>query len=515
MRLRTIVVGIIVLAGAVAGAAYAALVLWPVPVSGTKPAIVDVPPLPPASGRSIIVVPTAIALTAIRDALEAVAPRALNGKLDTPLSKYVANPDVSWTAARGALAVYGKPEMLAATTALSGTLRATGKLSAEAAGNLSNAVGGLLGQDAARRVERLAGRPFDQRAEIRATIIVLSQPEITPAWRLEPKLTPQLTVTDAGLTIAGVRLSVANEVKPLLEQEVNALAARLQERLRNDPFIEQAARREWAKLCRAFPLAAAGTGLPNLWLELRPTRAIAAKPRVDAEAVTLLIGLEAETRIVPEQTQPDCPFPATLAIVPQADAGRVSVTIPIDIPFSEVNRLIAERIAGGVVPEDKRGALEVAVRSATVTPSGDNLIISLKVTARERTSWLGLASEGTVHIRGRPVLDGKNQVLRLADVALDLDPKGVLSPAIRAASPYLQRAVAERAAIDLKPYTGNVRASIEAAVKEFRGAGDGVQVEAAIADLRITAIAFDATTLRIVAEADGAAKVDVTKFSPR
>ena len=61
----------------------------------------------------------------------------------------------------------------------------------------------------------------------------------------------------------------------------------LETRLRNDPFIENAARTEWTKLCRSISLGAAGQGMPNLWLEVRPTHAIAAQPKIDSNAVTL------------------------------------------------------------------------------------------------------------------------------------------------------------------------------------------------------------------------------------
>ena len=71
-------------------------------------------------------------------------------------------------------------------------------------------------------------------------------------------------------------------------------------------------------------LGAAGAGMPNLWLELRPTRAFAGQPHIDSTAVTLTIGVEAQTRIVPNETKPDCPFPAQLELVPQIEQGRTA-----------------------------------------------------------------------------------------------------------------------------------------------------------------------------------------------
>jgi len=510
MRLRTILIGIAILAMAFVGATLAMQVLWPATEGGRRPALAEVPPLPPVSRTSTIVAPTVIALGAIRELLEATAPRDLNGKRDNVASKILSNAEIGWTVNRGPLGVFGKPDVVGVSTVLSGSLRATGQLATNAAGGLGGAISGVLGRELGRNVEKLAGRTLDQRTDIRGNVAMISQPQLTPAWRLEPNLTTQFSIADANMTIVGVRLNVANEVRPLMERQVNEQVARLQARLRNDPFLEQVARREWAKLCRSLSIGAAGAGLPNLWLELRPTRAIAAQPRVDAEAVTLLVGVEAETRIVANQTKPECPFPAALEILPQGEQGRVNIAVPIDVPFTEVNRLMEAQFAGKTFTDDN--AFAVTVRRANVAPSGDRLLISLRVNATERKSWFGLGTEANVYVWGRPVLDAKAQVLRLTDVVLDVESEGMMGAAVRAMAPHLEAAVADRTVIDLKPFAANARKSIQAAIAEFRGAGDGVRVDASVTDLRVVDIAFDATTLRIIAEADGAAKVSVTSL---
>jgi hypothetical protein len=86
----------------------------------------------------------------------------------------------------------------------------------------------------------------------------------------------------------------------------------------------------------------------------------------------------------------------------------------------------------------------------------------------------------------------------------------LLSAAARAALPYLQSTLAEKAVIDLKPFAASARASIEAAVNAFTRQEPGVRVDAAISDLRLAGIAFDAVTLRLVAEVNGTARADVT-----
>ena len=513
MRLRTIVIAVSVVLVSFGGATLAMRML--APETDRPPALVPVPPLPPVTRSSAIVAPAAIALSAIRDAMEEAALRDFSGRRDNPISQLLSNAEIGWTVRRDALAIAGRPDALVVSTALNGTLRATGQLAPKAAGRVGGLIGGLLGRDVGRDVQNLASRTFDQRADVRGNVTVTARPVLMPAWRLEPNFTMQVAVADAGLSIAGVRLSVANEVQPLLDRAVREQVDALQARLRSDPFLEQAARRQWAKMCRSFPLGAAAAGLPNLWLELRPTHAFAAQPRLDAAAVTLTLGVQAETRIVASETKPDCPFPATLDVVPPMERGRVSIAVPIDVPFSEVNRLIAARLIGKTFPEDKSGAVEVLVRSASVVPSGDRLLISLRVKANETTSWFGLGTEATVHIWGRPALDRQQQVMRLTDIALDVESEGFLGAAVRATAPYLKTALAENAVVDLKPFIANARKSIETAIAEFRLGGEGVRVDAAVTDLRLAEIAFDAQTLRLIAEAEGTAQVAVSALPTR
>ena len=123
----------------------------------------------------------------------------------------------------------------------------------------------------------------------------------------------------------------------------------------------------------------------------------------------------------------------------------------------------------------RHAGFAATVRSASVAASGDQLLISLRVRRDERKSWFGLGTDANVHVWGRPVLDPKAQVLRLTDVTLDVESEGMLGVAVRAAAPYLEAAVAERTVIDLKPFAANARKSIEAAIAEFRAAGDGVR----------------------------------------
>jgi hypothetical protein len=135
------------------------------------------------------------------------------------------------------------------------------------------------------------------------------------------------------------------------------------------------------------------------------------------------------------------------------------------------------------------------------------------VKAHEKKSWFGFGTEATVQIWGKPVIDQQTRVLRLTDLTLAVESEaafGLLGAAARAAIPYLQQALADKAVLDLKPFAADAKAKIGAALADFQKTGGGVRVEAAINDVRLTGIEFDSNTLRVITEADGAAKVVVS-----
>jgi hypothetical protein len=515
MRVRTVLLCVLAVGASFAGASYG-LRQWHLARPPNRPPVVaPTPSLQPMTRASLIVIPTVVPLSVLHDGMEAQAPHDFAGKREQPISKDLGDAEITWTAVRGPLAVSGGGGGLAVSSALNGTLRATGKLSSRTADDIGSALGGLLGRNFGREVHKFAQRSFDQHADVRGNVTVTSRPTLTSDWRLDPGLTAQVNIADGGIGVAGLKLSVNNEVKPYLDRSVADQVNALQARLRTDPFIERAARREWAKLCRSIPLGQAAAGLPKLWLEIRPTRAFAAQPSIDAAAVTLTAGVQAQTRIVPQATTPQCPFPAKLEIVPPPEQGRINVSMPIDVPFSEVNRLIEARFAGKTFPPDGRGSFALKVDHASVAASGSRLLIALQVNVTARQNWFGSGGDATVYVWGRPVLDVEHQVLRLADTSLDVQSEGILGTAARTAMPYVEAALADHAVVDLKPFLAKARANIDTALADFRGAADGVRVDAAVGDLRLADLAFDAQNIRVVVEVTGAAKATLTSLPAR
>ena len=482
--------------------------------SSSAPVITELPPLPPVSRSSVIVAPVAIALSLIRDIADHAAPRNFTGKADNPVSQVLQNADIGWSASRGPIFATGAQDVLSLSTPLSGKLNVTGSLSSKATGAVGDAIGGLLGGNAAKQIGAVNIKALNANAEIRGSVTITSRPKLAASWHLEPNLGAQVSLGDTSLSVAGARVNVPAQVKPLIDKTVGEQLNAVGDRIRADQTLVRNAREQWAKACCSIPLQSAGatSSSPALWLELKPTRAIAAQPSVDAKAVTLMLGIQADTRITPTQTKPDCPFPEKISIIPPTTGG-VSIAVPIDVPFTDLNKILQTELAGRTFPEDGSGSVDVTVKSASVAASGERLLISLVVKAREKKSFFGFGGEAAVHIWGRPMLDQAQQTLRLADIELAVESEaafGLLGAAARAAMPHLQKALADKTTIDLKPFATNAQKKIAAAIADFQKNEDGIRVEAQIDSLQLADLAFDSKTLRVIAQAEGSINVYVT-----
>ena len=475
------------------------------------PKLVQLPPLPPASPSSSIVVPVAISLAAVRDAVERGTPRALSGKVDNPSSPVLQLANIAWTASRGPVAVAGARDVLSLTIPLAGAV-GLGPNSSGGTGGVRDALGSLLGGKVAKQMAAIKG--LDASADIKGNVTITARPRLAASWRIEPNFLAQVTLAEGNLSVAGARLKIPAEVKPLIDKAVSDQINAAGARIRNDPTFEQAARLQWAKFCRSIRLqgAAGISSIPELWLELRPIRAVAAQPRINSSAITATVGIEAETRISPVQTKPDCPFPTTISLAPPTPGG-VSIGVPIDVPLVDVSKIVETQLVGRTFPEDRSGSVGLTVKRASVAASGERLLFSLLVNVRENSSYFALGGETNVHIWGRPVLDQARQTVRLTDIELSVESEaafGMLGVAAHAAKPYLIKALAEKATIDLRAFVENAQRKIASAISDLRYNQDGVRVAAEIATIRLADVAFNSKTLRVIAEAEGAINVYIT-----
>jgi len=77
----------------------------------------------------------------------------------------------------------------------------------------------------------------------------------------------------------------------------------------------------------------------------------------------------------------------------------------------------------------------------------------------------------------------------------------------------LKKPLAEKAAVDLKPFASNAQKRIAAVIADYQKSEDGIRVDAEITSLRLNGIAFDSKTLRVIAQAEGTIHVELSRLS--
>src|SRR5476649_2067657 len=107
------------------------------------------------------------------------------------------------TAPRGAITATGAQDVLTLATPLTGTLNITGSLSSKATGAVGDALGSLLGSNAAKQIGSINIKNINANADIKGSITITSRPKLAAAWHLEPNLAGQVTLGDTNLSVAG------------------------------------------------------------------------------------------------------------------------------------------------------------------------------------------------------------------------------------------------------------------------------------------------------------------------
>ena len=229
MRIKPILLGLVALVVSFAVSLHVMNTFWPVKME--KPVVAKLPPLPPVARNSEILTPIAISITALRDALDRAAPRNLGGKAENPVSQILQNADISWTVSRGPIAASGAQNALALSTPLDGKLTVLGSLSVASGTALGNALGNVLGNNAVKQLGSVSIKSLNANAAIHGNVGVTSRPAILREWRIDPKLTAQVSIGDSSLTVAGAKVAVPAQVKPVIDKTVNEQLALLQQRL--------------------------------------------------------------------------------------------------------------------------------------------------------------------------------------------------------------------------------------------------------------------------------------------
>ena len=444
----------------------------------------ETPPLPPLKAQqSKITLPVSIPIDAVRDILEQTVPREQTGReaykerIDILIGSTSVDIRIDWKVNRTDFEVAGDNDTLRVKAGVSGqaTVRAKYK-----------------------------GPSASADITLQGTASLDARPRLDSKWHLTtPELSMDIRLNRAKVKVGPVSVSVRGKIRPKLNSFAKEQRDKIKRRIAEDGSLRTAAKENWEKFCRSVSLGS-DTGL---WLEIKPVAARTAQPRISNENISLQLGLDAETRVVTKETNPDCPFPEELFIeAPQL--GYIEIVLPVEIDYLTLETALENEIVGKTFGKD----ISVRVETVSVRPHGGSLLLKVEVAVQVADGgWFDSRAEGTLYLLARPQLVADSQMITLTDVQLDTASRDVLVAIIgEAVEPLLLRAVEGQTTLDLEPKYREIRDRANAALKAF--SSDDLAVDGEIEDVRLTSVDVGPDRLRVVANARGRVAVVVRKI---
>ena len=435
------------------------------------------PVLEPLAERlSRATIPVTVPTAAVGEALEHRTPKRDSGLRKNVLGGRFIQSELSWDLVRSDLRVSGHRGALSVATELSGEARATGTL-------------------------RLI-RKFDvsARGDVLASVSFTANPTLETDWRISTNLSKtKIDIQRADIPIKRIgNLDVGKHIIPGVQITAEGLRTQLNRSVARSNFFRQAAEKGWKKLCGSTPLGENS----GLWLETKPVVARAAQVRIGRKEISISIGVEVKTRVLTEQTEPQCPFPRTL-LLEKPKPGNFEIVMPTIMDYETLERTLAEETVGKSLGKN----VSIAIKAIRIHPHGERLLLETTV-AVEADHLSGTAAKGTLYVIAEPRLDAKAQTITLENVRLDIDSQNVLfSMAGKAAEPLLLEAVSKRLPFNLGPKLEELRNEAEDAISAL--SSENVSVMGKVRRVRITRLDVGPEHLRLLLTAEGGVRATV------
>jgi hypothetical protein len=478
----------------------AANAIWPFAdkLDAPAPAKIDAQPAPANPPMSRIFATVSASLERLKQELEKAAPQSQSGARGDPVGNPVIDDVLEWNASRSPITISGGDNAISASTTIGGTVRIRGTVRL-----IRGDIGKLLGKLNPTNI------PFSAHADLGANASITARPGLLPNWRLSPNLSLAVDLFKAEVPINNVgTISVRGLVRDDLAGKVAGLQNDLNNRIANDPFLEQEARKLQEQVCKVHEFDA-GDGRKG-WVVAFPEAWEATQPKIDVAYLMVGLGLRAKTQVFfgERPADPSCPDLAPLELQETIPAAAFNLSVPADLPWSELSKAAAAGLKGkGFTREGFGETITAMVTDFELAPNGDRLQAKVAFDGKIE-GWFGEKFSGTVYLFAKPSLDRENRQLRFTDVDMTIESEKLLSVAGvfgKLLVPLLEEEVAELAVVDLQAQADKAKMEADKALTKLNSdlTAQGLQLDGSLDDVELQDVAIGEKTLSVLIGAKG------------
>ena len=282
--------------------------------------------------------------------------------------------------------------------------------------------------------------------------------DIGSNWCPTVQVRPDFVWRDkAQLEIAGrFWIDVDGSVGPKLKDTLNDAAKKLPDAL--GCGLKDMVARSW----HPYSFQVSDLKDAPLYVNLTPGKVGFSGVQYENNAVRLALAANATAEVstmpIPSPVNPPELPPLTRI---SATSNKLRLSVPLRARYDDLRsaagRLILDRDFSGATPA---GHATVRIKEIEIYPAGKSLVLGLRFDAKVERKILD--AKGWVYLIAEPLLDKKNQMLRLGNVKFtrEVDNKlwAVLSAIFRE---QIQKELEEKAVVDLKPGIAALRTELQ------------------------------------------------------
>lgn len=465
-------------------------------------------PTPNPNAQSRIFVDVFIPIGRIQEDLENAAPQSESGRRGDPVGDPVVDDVLEWNIGRQPITIAGANGGLTATSVLAGTVRVHGNVRL-----IRGDIGKLLGKLNPTNI------PFSVHADLAANVAATARPILRSDWRLDPNLDLAIDLAKAEIPIKHVgTISVRGQVRDDLAGKVAELRTKLNEKMANDAFIQEAATQAQKDLCQAHRFNA-GNGL-NGWVVVTPEAWEATQPRIDSEGVSIGLGLRAKTSVSFGQSSenPDCGNLAPLEIKAEQSEPRFDLAVPAEVVWADLSKW-----ANSALKQQDREfsgtqfgqSYSISIGGIEFSSNGDRIQAKVGFSGK-LGGFFGSTFDGMIYILAQPEIDAGGNILRFSNVEIDANTADNLSTIGlfgTILAPQAEKFFEEKAMIDLVELANKAKSQAEMALAEINAslAKEQAKVDGAVDSIALSRVLVTPQALKIDTIASGKIAVRLTK----
>jgi len=240
------------------------------------------------------------------------------------------------------------------------------------------------------------------------------------------------------------------------------------------------------------------------WLLFDPAGLATGPIRVEGDRIVTSIGFTARPRVVagPRPAVPQDSLPAP-ARAPTAAASELRVPFEVELPFTEVARLISQQFAARQPVRVGNRQVRIFAVSVEAAESGR---ISIELDSEFR--HLLDTFRGSVRLTGIPRYDPAREVLFVSDLDYDLSPSGKqwrIRVGDRLIHEEVRKQIAAAAQWPLRPRLDSVKSQLQKTLNQ--PISRGIQLQGSVHTLSVEQVFAVPTALRAYGVVSGTARI--------